>query len=121
MGEVVTFPINAAPALVMQDQTLEMGHITIRNALIDAPGWVAIHSDNNGEPGPVLGTALLHPGANWNVAIDVDPAAAGSRVFPMLHYDTGEAGVYEFGTVEGADAPTFVGGNVIFAPLGITE
>jgi hypothetical protein len=119
MGEVVTFPINAAPALVMQDQALEMGHITINNAIMDAPGWVAIHTDNNGEPGPVIATALLHTGANWNVVIDVDPAQAGSRVFPMLHYDTGEAGVYEFGEVEGADAPTFVGGNVVFAPLGI--
>jgi hypothetical protein len=121
MGEVVTFPINAAPALVMQDQALMDGRLEITNAIMDAPGWVAIHSDNNGEPGPVLATALLHPGANWHVMIEVDPAAAGSRVFPMLHYDTGEAGVYEFGTVEGADAPTFVGGNVIFAPLGITQ
>jgi hypothetical protein len=119
MGEVVTFPINAAPALVMQDQALQDGRLEITNAIMDAPGWIAIHSDNNGEPGPVLATALLHPGANWHVMIEVDPAAAGSRVFPMLHYDTGEVGVYEFGTVEGADNPTFVGGNVIVAPLGI--
>ena len=121
MGEVVTFPINAAPALVMQDQALGEGDtIVIGNALIDAPGWIAIHSDNDGEPGPVIGTALLHPGANWNVVIEVDPAQAGSRVFPMLHYDTGELGVYEFGTVEGADAPTFVAGNVVVAPLNLT-
>ncbi len=120
MGEVVTFPINAAPALVMSDQALEMGHLEITNAIIDAPGWIAIHSDNNGEPGPVIATALVHPGANWHVIIDVDPAEAGSQVFPMLHYDTGEVGVYEFGTVEGADSPTFVGGNVVVAPLAIT-
>ncbi len=121
MGEVVTFPLNAAPALVMQEQALQEGRLEITNAIIDAAGWVAIHTDNNGQPGPVIATALLHPGANWHVMIEVDPAAAGSRVFPMLHYDTGEVGVYEFGSVEGADNPTFVGGNVIVAPLGITS
>jgi hypothetical protein len=61
----------------------------------------------------------LHPGANWHVYIEVDPAKAGTKVFPMLHYDTGVAGQYEFGDVEGADAPVFVGGNVVFAPLNL--
>jgi hypothetical protein len=126
MGEAVTFTINAAPALVMSDQALsdmgEMGMtLEITNALMDAPGWVAIHSDNNGQPGPVIATALLHTGANWHVQIPVDPAQAGAKVFPMLHYDTGAAGQYEFGTVEGADAPTFVGGNVIVGPLNLTQ
>jgi hypothetical protein len=117
----VTFPINIAPALVMSDQALTDGALVITNALMDVPGWIAIHTDNNGQPGPVIATAQLHPGANWNVVIPVDAAAAGGRVFPMLHYDTGEAGTYEFGTVEGADGPVFVAENVVFGPLNITQ
>jgi hypothetical protein len=119
---VVTFTINAAPALVMADQAAVDGTITIENALMDAPGWLALHSDNEGAPGPVIATAQLHSGANWHVTLTLpEGTAAGTTFFPMLHYDTGEAGVYEFGTVEGADAPVFVGGNVIVAPLVVTE
>jgi hypothetical protein len=117
----VTFTSNIAPALVLVDGPLVDGMLHVRNAIIDAPGWLAIHSDNEGAPGPVIGTAQLHPGSNWDLMIEVDPEAAGTKVFPMLHYDTGEMGVYEFGTVEGADAPVFVGEAVIFAPQNITE
>jgi hypothetical protein len=37
----------------------------------------------------------------------------------MLHYDTGEAGVYEFGTVEGVDGPVVFGGGPVVGPLEI--
>jgi hypothetical protein len=121
-GEAVTFTSNIAPALVMSDQAAVDGMINITNALMDGPGWLALHSDNGGQPGPVVATAQLHPGANWNVKLALpEGTAAGTVFFPMLHYDTGEAGVYEFGTVDGADAPVFVGGNVIVGPLTVTE
>ncbi|MBL8132529.1 MAG: hypothetical protein JNL42_11785 [Anaerolineae bacterium] len=121
-GSVVTFPINAAPALMVNDQALgEGGTLTIAEAVIDMPGWLVIHMDNAGAPGPVIGKVWLAQGRSANVVVTLDDAsAAGAQVFPMLHYDTGEYGVYEFGTVEGADAPVFVGGNVIFVPLAIT-
>lgn len=123
-GAVVTFTSNIAPALVVEDQavTVEEGeepYIVIKNALIDAPGWVAIHADKDGQPGEVIGTALLHAGANWNVEVTIDPAKAGTKVFPMLHYDDHAMGTYEFGTVDGADAPVFVDKNVIFVPMNI--
>jgi hypothetical protein len=124
---VLTFPINAAPDLVVESQTVSpaamgMGpYISIKTALIDAPGWLAIHSGAEGRPGPVIGYAQLHPGLNSNVLVEVDEAQAGTQVFPMLHYDTGEAGVYEFGTVEGADGPVRVGESVIVVPMGLGE
>jgi hypothetical protein len=120
-NQPVTFTINDAPSLTLVDGPLVDGKLHVKKAVIDAPGWLAIHADNNGQPGEVIGTALLHPGANWDIMIDVDAAKAGSKVFPMLHYDTGEVGVYEFGTVEGADAPVFVDKNVVVAPQNITS
>jgi hypothetical protein len=124
-GAVVTFTSNIAPALVVEDQAItkeegEDPYIVIKNALIDAPGWVAIHADKDGAPGEVIGTAILHAGANWNVEVAVDPAKAGTKVWPMLHYDDHAMGTYEFGTVDGADAPVFVSKNVIFVPMNIT-
>lgn len=68
-GNVLTFPINAAPSIVYEG-SLDADSVTVLSLLIDA---------------------LL------------DPTAAGDMVFPMLPYDTGEAGVYEFGTMDGAD------------------
>ena len=78
----------------------------------DAPGWLVIHADNEGRPGPVLGQVLLTPGQNSIVAPFLEGYEGVNRVWPMLHLDTGEAGVYEFGSVEGADPPVMVNGRV---------
>jgi hypothetical protein len=123
--QVVTFGISASPSLTMVDGPLVeamMGlgpHIIIDEALIDAHGWIAIHSSADGRPGPVIGTAPLVQGMNKRVVVELAPEDAGNQVFPMLHYDTGVAGTYEFGTVEGADGPVAVAGNVVVGPLNI--
>lgn len=114
---VVTYAIAASPSITYNG-VLDGDVLTIDQALIDAPGWLVIHVDNgDGTPGPVIGQALLTPGLNWNVAITIDTSAATETLFPMLHYDTGTPGVYEFGTVEGADSPVAVGGAVVVGPL----
>ncbi len=117
-GEVVTFPINAAPSIDLSG-SLEGDVLTVNSALIDGAGWLAIHSNNEGAPGPVIGTAPLRPGLNTHImaTLSEDP---GDTVFPMLHYDTGEAGVYEFGTVEGADGPVSVGGSVVVGSFDLS-
>jgi hypothetical protein len=117
-GNVVAFVISGAPSIDLAGSTLEGGVLTVPQAVIDAPGWLAIHSNNEGAPGPVIATYPLVRGVNSGIVIELDAAAAGDTVFPMLHYDTGEAGVYEFGTVEGADGPVAVGGNVVVGPVG---
>lgn len=117
----LTFAIKAAPSLTLTDGELVNGtHLVIAAALIDAHGWLVIHSSQDGAPGPVLTSYPLPKGLSTDIMIEVDPAAAGAQVFPMLHYDTGEAGVYEFGTVEGADGPVQVGGQTVVGPLNIT-
>ncbi len=115
-GNVVTFPINAAPSIVYEG-SLEGNVLTVKSALIDAPGWLAIHNDNNGAPGPVIGVAPLLRGGNYDIVVELDESGMTETLFPMLHYDTGTAGVYEFGAVEGADGPVFVGGAVVVGPL----
>jgi hypothetical protein len=112
-GEVVTFGIDAAPSITYTG-TMTNDQIVVSKAVIDAPGWLVIHSDNSGQPGPVVGQTALTPGVNTDVLVTfTDPSQVTAQVFPMLHYDTGEAGVYEFGTVEGADLPVSVDDNVV--------
>ncbi|MEQ9027421.1 MAG: hypothetical protein RLP44_01800, partial [Aggregatilineales bacterium] len=112
---VLTFPINAAPSIVYDIHFDDDGTLIVSQAIIDAPGWLVIHADNGGSPGPVLGAAPLTPGVNTHIAITLDGDVTDT-LFPMLHYDTGEAGVYEFGTVDGADLPVSIGGNVVVGP-----
>ncbi len=87
--------------------------VTAKSVLSQGPGWLVIHSDNAGSPGPVLGETLLTDGLNENVVVELSADGLTDVVWPMLHADTGELGVYEFGTVEGADAPVSVDGNVV--------
>lgn len=117
--QVVTFQIAAAPSIVYQVTNMGDGTVVVPQALIDAPGWLVIHAEADGGPGPVLGYAPVVRGLNTNISITVDVAAMGANVFPMLHYDTGAAGVYEFGEVEGADRPVFVAENVVTGPAEV--
>ena len=123
-GNVVTFPIAIAPSWDAPAQAVsEDGTITIDWALIDDHGWIAIHASVDGAPGPVIGTAPINRGLNQNVVVAIDFAAADGaatdQVFPMLHYDDNAIGTYEFGTVDGADAPVFLDGAPVVGPLGL--
>ncbi|QPC82343.1 hypothetical protein G4Y79_22090 [Phototrophicus methaneseepsis] len=116
-GSVVTFPIAAAPSIVY-DGTLDGTTLTMDQALIDAPGWLVIHADNGeGSFGAVIGQAQVYPGVNHHISIELNESMMTDTLYPMLHYDTGEAGEYEFGEVEGADLPVTVNGNVVFAAM----
>lgn len=124
---VLVFPVNTAPAMVIEDQPITeamMGieaHIFVKEVLIDAPGWLVIHSSVDGSPGPVIGVSPVAPGLSHNVVVEIDEMEAGDQVFPMLHYDTGVEGEYEFGTVDGADGPVRVDDQVVVGPMAINE
>lgn len=111
---VLTFPIQAAPAITYSG-TLSTLTLMVDAALIDAQGWLVIHADDAGRPGAVLGYTPLVAGLNRAISVEVSEGAGS--YFPMLHYDTGEPGSYEFGTVDGADGPVRVGDAVVTGPM----
>ncbi len=113
---VVTFPISVVPSITYEG-TLSGTTLTVSEAVIDQHGWLVIHADNGGAPGPVLGYTALPAGVNHNVVVELNADGLTDTVFPMLHYDTGEAGAYEFGQVEGADGPVKVGDAVVTGPM----
>jgi hypothetical protein len=115
-GNVIVFPISIAPSIDYAG-SLEDNVMTLHDVLIDAPGFVAIHADNgSGQPGPVVGTAPLVSGVNGTVTIELGEGAT-EQLFPMLHYDSNNNGVYEFDGQNGLDGPVFVGGNVVVGPF----
>ena len=119
-GNVVTYPIAAAPSIVY-DGMLDGTTLWMEQAVIDAPGWLVIHADNGeGSFGAVIGQAQVYPGVNTQIPITLTEESMTEALYPMLHYDTGEAGEYEFGSVDGADLPVTVNGNVVFAPMNPT-
>lgn len=109
-GQIAMVAIMTVPNVVADDQEVgadEAGNptVVIQSALSQGPGFIVIHSDNNGQPGPVLGYAPLTDGVNTDVTVTLDQGTPGAVVWPMLHEDTGTEGEYEFGSVEGADLP----------------
>ncbi|PJF23817.1 MAG: hypothetical protein CUN53_20970, partial [Phototrophicales bacterium] len=86
----------------------------------DGIGFIVIHIDNgSGAPGPVIGYRAINSGMNYNVVIDIDTTRATPTLFAMLHTDNCEAGVYEFGAVQGCDGPVRVNEAVVTPPFSI--
>lgn len=120
-GQVATLPIaTGGPAMRVSDQAVT-DTVVAESVLSDGPGWLVIHADSGeGSPGPVIGQAQVAAGTNVRVEVPVDPDGVTDTLFPMLHVDTGEVGVYEFGTVEGADGPVVVDESVLTFPISAT-
>jgi hypothetical protein len=106
-------------AVEVSDQVVLNGRVVVDYVYSDGPGFIVIHIDNNGSFGPVIGYRQLSPGANYQVSVPIDASAATSVLYAMLHVDSGEAGVYEFGTVEGADGPVIVDGAPLSPPFNV--
>jgi hypothetical protein len=95
--------------LMLADQPAASS-VVIQELTLDKPGFVVVHMEKDGKPGPVIGHSdLIVPGTYQNYSVAIDATMAGSAVFPMLHYDNGD-GVYEF---PGADGPAKAGDKVV--------
>ena len=91
--------------VTVKDQKLSMGTVSIGEVLSNGPGWLVIHADKNGGPGPVIGYAPVSEGLVTNLAVKIDAAKATPVLYAMLHTDAGAVGVYEF---PGPDVPVMV-------------
>jgi hypothetical protein len=109
----------AADTVDVSDQPVANGGITLAAVNASQAGWIAVHLDEGGSPGRVIGHGPVKQGANSNVTIPLDEnVAAGTKLWPMLHIDAGTIGTYEF---PGPDAPVVVGGNIVMKQITITQ
>jgi len=83
--------------IVVADQPLGAGStVSVPFVLSELPGWLAIHADEHGVPGPVIGVRRVAQGITRDAIVQIDPAGATGTLYAMLHVDTGAAGVFEF-------------------------
>jgi plastocyanin len=106
-----------APSITVFDQEISDGAVTIQEAALADGGWMVIHLDVYGDPGPVVGFAPLEPGVNEDVVVDIDVAQASPALIAMLHEDTGALGNYEF---PDADPPVLIDGEMVIQPFAVS-
>ena len=94
--------------------------LVVETVGMPSTGWVVVHAVEGGQP--VLGSSIGHvyvpAGPSSNVAVPLDAALpAGAQAVAMLHLDTGNAKVFEYGngSVQPLDGPVLVDGKPVMA------
>jgi plastocyanin len=102
-GEVAMQPASVGFDSQESDGTM----VVVASVELPADGFIAVHGDGGGSPGPVVGHSdLLPAGASTDVMVMLDsPLDGDATLYPMAHIDTDGNGVYEFGSVDGVDGP----------------
>ena len=100
----------AMPSVSVADQPIKDDTVTVAKVVSNGPGWIVIHADKNGAPGPVLGHAAVKDGENTDVAVKLAAQGRTETLYAMLHTDAGKVGTYEF---PGADVPVAMNGAAI--------
>ena len=82
--------------IIVKDQDLKSGTVLV--SMVDAlkPGWVAVFTDENDQPGKLLGYAAIPTGTSSDVSVTVDSKNATSKMIAMLLVDAGTIGTFEY-------------------------
>lgn len=123
-GEVVVnVPFNVTlppmePTVTASDQSAVNGTVVIDQVVAAEAGWIVIHVDADGGPGPVIGFAPVAAGRNADVVVEIDLEQATPTLHAMLHLDAGQLGTYEF---PGDDVPVRAGDAIVMVPFQLLE
>jgi hypothetical protein len=103
------------PVVTAGDQESNGASVGVAQVVATEQGWIVIHADVEGKPGPVLGQASVPPGTTDNIVVTLDTPLTESRsLWAMLHVDVGTMGTYEF---PGADGPVIIDNAVVMQPF----
>lgn len=88
-ASVAGVPATALASVIVEDQMSDGTTIVVKTVELPAAGFIAVHADNGGSPGPVIGHSdLLPAGISEDVTVLLDTALEGiSIVWPMAHID----------------------------------
>lgn len=106
----------SVPAVVANEQSVVDGTVTIASAYMSIPGWLAIHIEADGKPGPVIGYVALPAGESKDIKVTVDATQVTPKLFAMLHIDEVVTGTYEF---PGVDVPVKEDEMIVMVPFNI--
>ena len=117
-------PAMAPAEVVFEAQTSDGSSITVASVTLPSAGFIAVHANADGGPGPVIGhSELLSAGTSTDVVVTLDdPLTATDMVFPMAHIDVDEDGQYQFDPPDNAvDLPAMdADGNVAVVGAEVT-
>lgn len=83
-------------AIAVDNQTDQNGNVLISLVTAEKPGWVVVFTDNNGQPGNVLGYTPVPAGTSSDVEVPVNPKQATSKMLAALLVDAGNIGTFEY-------------------------
>ena len=94
----VDAPTTGPASITAQDQVGDGTSVTIESVTLPTDGFVVVHADADGSPGPILGWSdLLPAGESTGVAVGLtEPIDTTAVVHPMAHVDANGNGEYEF-------------------------
>jgi predicted lipoprotein with Yx(FWY)xxD motif len=106
------------PSVTVSDQATDGSSVVVAKVVSKGPGWIAIHAQQGGQVGQVIGYTHVNDGENDNVTVKIDPTKATPTMYAMLHIDAGQVGVYEF---PGPDVPYMANGQMITPAFNVTK
>lgn len=83
-------------------------------------GWIAVHTDLGGKPGPVVGVIHITKGVTSAIKVTLDRKVGTGAYWPMLHVDDHTIGTYEFPKTAGADLPVKSGSDIVMKKITLT-
>jgi hypothetical protein len=91
-------PPTGPSSVTFEDQDSDGASVVIASVTLPADGFIAVHADNNGSPGAVIGHSdLLSAGDSTDVTVTLDEAITESTtLWPMAHIDIDRDGQYTF-------------------------
>ncbi len=115
------------PSISSPDQ-VKKGNIFTFDVNAAEDGWIVIHASNASNDGPqipeIIGKAQVEAGVNTGVEVALNEGAqvaTGATLYPMLHYDTGVKGEYEFDGQNGLDGPVLFDGEIVMTSFVVLE
>lgn len=88
-GTTTTTTTGGLNRVVMSDQY--PGNVVYLSSVqFENPGWVAIHKDNAGQPGAIIGYAYFDKGINPGRVTLSEPMIEGGLYYAMMHSDNGD-------------------------------
>lgn len=82
--------------IAVDNQWHQSGNVLISLVTAEKPGWVVVFTDNNGQPGNVLGYAPVPAGTSSDVEVPVNPKQTTSKMMAALLVDAGTIGKFEY-------------------------
>ena len=123
-------PSEMEPGMLMvSDQMVSQNMVMVESVMLEEDGWIVIHANKADDSGPVVPDIISEPvfveaGTKTDVMVPLTSDAImdieDTKVWVMLHTDTGVSMDYEFDNNQTLDPPlTNLAGDVIITPIMI--